>query len=501
MSKFKSQLNKFVIGVMVLVTPMKVATFLAGCSQNNKSVTDPPAVEEVIPPKTEEKPEVVIKTVKVGDLLDENLKSQYEYTNKFNQALVKSVTTSFDKGAVTAIDINEFQIAEEGRIELEIGYVDSITKTEEKDIFEYKGDTRQYSTLPGLSQDKDAYVDSLLASLQLNDNSLIEVDGTTYKLILSDIGQFDAQAEAFGNITFTDVKETTEEKPPVVEMVLVESIVNEIFSGVDFDADLMETAALTVKNSAIVKSEMTRLYAIDLIESSAAIYAEMRLEDDAKTTFCLCALALNSGEKEYFDLAKNFDMSIKTKILELGLTLDSEVEKNSSEYLSIVSECQTLKTNYETKRDSVNDMTSSDVQGVGIATPKQFSPEELEALGITDTNAFAEALLSNTNGTGYEQVTGWTMDDVIKVFPIEFGGEDHITFNSWSRIYVFTKDGVYDYQIKTHRYYGATEDRYGMILNDSENVTIEATTKICDFSENVILYNENGERFIMTTNL
>ncbi len=494
--KFESCFKKSVAIMMIAFMASPVLMNLTACGQKNPPTTEPPKQEEVLPGGQEVNPGVeVVEKISVADVLDAELLEEMEYKQKFNQALISAVGHTYQIGLVNNIDIKEFTIGEEGKIVLEVTYRNTETMLEDVDEVEYVGDTSGFDVLYGLAYNNSDFIEKVVTEAGATLNGEIEKDGEVHDAIVDKFDLFTTQQTAFAQISFEKVNENTGgneqepggEAPPEVEMVTVQSVVDEVFAGVNFTADLKGTLQ-SVVNSVASGYEILNLKAVDYDAQSISFYGDMYYSGNESIIFTHNKIQASGDNFEYIKIVKDLNGYIENKIAAKGLTVGSEIDKNSADYTSLLAEIQAVKTLYDTQKAALNTATLTFT--TGLCVPKQFTPQELQTLGITSTNAFAEALLVNQGGVGFDQVTGWGKEDIVETFFTEFGGES-LSGDSAADAYVVTKNGIYKYRVNVTRD-SASQDKFAIVLEKNDKTSIIDNSQLRTFSTNAIFFDADG---------
>lgn len=485
----KGKIKKFLALGLAFVT-ISGASFLTACGQKNPPEIVPPnQQEQVVPPETQKEIEQelpIVQKVQVQSIIDDACKNK-NYAVYFENSL-KNVANKTLNENVTNIELKNFLLDKQGKVEIEVEFdKDGQTTTTE---IEYAGDTTGFDAFRGMAENKETYINSILTELNLKLSDEIEKDSQTQKSLESEIAKFDTQKENFEKLSFTEVVK----EPEVIEYVTVQEIVDEAFAGVDFDADLKNTAQCAC-NTAKSPSVVQKIFVIDIKEDKVNYYMDRYFTNLNSNGIYEVGLALSNENKEYFAIAKDFEGYILDKLADKGVTLTSQMDKKSQLCADVTAEIDGVKNTYLTQKAKADSCVKAEVSSNNLFTPKQFTNQEMEELGISSMDAFADALLNNEKGTGFDKVTGWTTNDVVATFVTEFNSEA-IDYSSKMNVYIIAKNGIYDNTVWTQRYVGSTDNRYKMILDDKTDVNVELANKIIDFSNNTIVYDSNAERNI-----
>ncbi len=449
--------------------------------------------ESFLSESSEEK-QYVAELICVSDIIHAALGTT-DYLDEFNEEILDIAGEKYGVLNLVSIDIDEFSIAQEGKIVLSV--VVKGAENEEPAIITYEGDTTKYETLYRLAYEKEDYIAEILAEKGLTMDSEVEKDSEVHLDLAETFAgvknDFNSGKTAFANLSAEDFKEPEPVKP--IEYVTVQSIVDEVFKDIDVDADVKETAQAIFTTRVAAGIKMNNLLAVDYDKTAGdyVIYVESESSTGAKNINSFKAENAYPLNSIYLDMSKDFDGYIARTLGEKGLNLTDQVEDGSIEESELVSYFEGIRENYETQKTAIEKTTKTNITAKGLFTIADFDTTKMSELGITSMNAFAEALLNNENGDGYDQVAGWTMDDVVATYVSDFTTES-INYTSKTDILVITKNGIYNYETWTQRIYGDTTDRYSMILSDNQNVDILNTTQVVTLSDNAIVFDENGQR-------
>lgn len=473
-------------------------SLLASCDINASEMSGTQSSSVVTPPASESAPsdgnEIVVETVLVSEVIDEKLGTR-DYRDEFNSSILNVVGEKYGILNLVSIDFDEVTIAEEGKITLSV-----VTKSAENGeaiLITYEGDTTKYETFYRLAYEKDELIAEMLTGrgltleLEIAKNSTVQnvVEGIFAKVI----ADFDSGKKEFENISAEDFKEP--EPPKEIVYVSVRSIVDEVFKDVDVDADIKETAQtiFTTKAASTVKMKKLLAFDYDKETGNCVIYNELQSSSGSKNINSLTIENIYSTCPDYLDMASNMEEYIAEKIADKGINLTDQIEEGSTDESELISYFEGIREEYKEQKSVLESTQSSKIIYKGLFSIADFDSTKMSELGITSMNAFAEALLNNENGDGYDQVTGWTIDDVIATYVSEFNSES-IDYVSRTNILIVTSNGIYDYSISTQRYYGNTTDRYSMILTDDPNVYVTSAEQVASLSSGSVVFDENGQR-------
>lgn len=498
----KDLLKKILAVALSIGISFGLAGLLPGCGQKDPDNTQNPPAEEVIPepednPTAPETPGTEIEEIKieVEDIVDEYFGAK-NFANEFNNALTSFVAKKVDIEKVKDIEVVSFEVKTNGKIVFNVLYDEGEEK--ESDTLTYEGDTTKFENFYKLSINSTSVINGVVAENGLTLDGEVVEDSQQHKDLKDDftvlLATYNKELADFAEIPADDIVVYEEPKP--IEYVTVQSIVDEYFKGMDFDSDIkqvMETIITTktpiidVKNNVALDFEIGQNGKINVIAECL----------NTRTTITALSCFAYTGDTiqyaNFFNLIRDFDGTI-AKILEgKGLTLGSNVDKLSTTVAELKAELSQLKTDYEAEKASFSSIDKSSILARTVIEPKYFTPEELATLGIQDTKAFAEAVLTNEKWQSQGVDPGWTMDDVVAVYVNNFGAED-IDKSSRANMVVVTKDGMFNHELCVRRYVGdATTDRHGMILQDNPNTWLGTTVKEIEFAKGSVVFDASGK--------
>jgi len=495
-----------ILGVSIGLTIGSLGV-LSGCGQKEPEKTPtPPPIVEVQPGggdnSTENSgsensgSEVQETKIEVADVVNEHF-GDINFANEYNLALVDLVAKKVDIEKVKDIEVVSFETKTNGKIVLNVLYEDGEEK--ESDTLTYEGDTTKFENFYKLSTNSTSVINGVVAENGLTLDGKVVEDSQQHKDLEDDfaalLATYNKELADFAKISAEDIVVYEEPKP--IEYVTVQSIVDEYFKGMDFDADtkeVMETIITTktpiieVKNNVVLDFEIGQNGKINIIAEC------LNTRTTVTSLSCFAYTGDTTQYSNFFNLSGDFEGTIAKVLEEKGLTLSSNVDKLSTTVAELRAELGELKADYEAEKASFSSIDKSSILARTVIEPKYFTPEELASLGIQDTKAFAEAVLTNENWQSQGVNPGWTMEDVVAVYVNDFGAED-IDKSSKANMVVITKDGMFNHELCVRRYVGdATTDRHGMVLSDNPNTWLGTTTKEIDFAENAVVFDENGEK-------
>jgi hypothetical protein len=177
-----------------------------------------------------------------------------------------------------------------------------------------------------------------------------------------------------------------------------------------------------------------------------------------------------------------------------GKVMTSNVEKDSEELTQLQTQIINLKTTYEAEKETLEATSKDKIVGTTVFSPETLDATKKSELGITSMNAFAEALLNNKNGEGYDKVTGWTSDDVIATYVGGFSSENIYGVSGFD-ILIMLDTGIIKTRIETTRENNSNEDRYKMLLEDDNKVEVIEVNQVINYENNSMIFDSNGISF------
>ena len=244
-----------------------------------------------------------------------------------------------------------------------------------------------------------------------------------------------------------------------------------------------------------------KVYAIDFEISQDGhftFYAENEMNSTGKIFINSFAITGNTNQyKNFLNLTSdNRDSFISGILNDYSLNANSQIVKGSDVENNLRAELMNVANQYNDEKTVIENTDKNSIKAVTMFSPKKFTQQEMSELGINDLNSFAEALLNNTRGEDFDQVQGWTMDDVVATYVGEFSGEA-IDYSSSVNILVITKKGIINHEVWVQRYHGATDNRFGMILSDNPNTGVRCLEEKVIFGENVVLFSNNDGNVLL----
>lgn len=292
--------------------------------------------------------------------------------------------------------------------------------------------------------------------------------------------------------------ENNTEAPTEDQYVTVREIVDEVFAGIDFDANIKGTIETLFKTKMLEKMELAKVLAFDYeigTDGKFAYYFENFDTSINKSKVLIHTVNADTTKLQtYLEMSKDFEGYIASCLEENNLDFSSTVMGGAADEIELRSKLNNIKSQYLEQKSAIEATNKQNIMmNILFASPTTLTDAHMAELGITDYNAFANMLLTNQNTEGLDQVTGWTMEDVIATYISDFSAEG-IDYSSGANILVVTNAGIYQYEMRTVRSYGDTTDRYSMLLNDSEKTRLKTIEQKAIYSENAVVYDENGER-------
>lgn len=465
---------------------MSTGAIFSACGQKDPPPTNPPGTELPGPEDQTEK-------VAVATILNEYFASR-DLASELNASLKAVASKKVEGNDVKSVEVVSFEKGTNGKIVLNVKYKDELSL--EDDELTITADTTKIADFYNAAINLTTVQNAILAENNVSLTDEVEKDGTAHTAIKEDcasaISKINAGKTALEGISATNI-EIKEETP--IEYVSVQSLVDEVFAGIDFDANLKETAAALVTKKSSSTNKMNKLLAFDFEISKSGnlcFYVEQEvISTGAKEISSLSYTGNITQLADYINLTKDFNNSVGTALQTKSVTLSSQIDKNSTTKQEIVDVLNTLKNNYNSGKTIVEQYISI----ANIAENTFFVPTQTDLsllVGNKGTKAFAEALINHYD------VADFTMDDVVAVYVGDFSGEA-IDYSSRSNILVLTKQGIKNYEMWARRSYGDMTNRYSMILNGNENSGVTSVVNAAEYSNNAVVYDAQENR--ITENL
>ncbi len=463
---------------------MSTGAIFSGCGQKDPPPTNPPGTE--LPG-----PEDQVEKVAVATILNEYFASR-DFASEFNASLKAVASKKVEENDIKSVEIVSFEKGTNGKIVLNVKYKDELSL--EDDELTITADTTKIDDYRNAAINLTAVQNAILTENNVALTDEVEKDGTAHAAIKEDcasaISKINAGKTALEGISATNI-EIKEETP--IEYVSVQSLVDEVFAGIDFDANLKETMGTLIETRA-PQYNTKRLFVFDYnIGTNGKIqfyaeYAHNTTQASYISSFTITTDTTTQLE-DYLSMSKDFETTIENSLQTKSVTLSSQIDKNSTTKQEIVEMLTTLKNNYYIGKTIIEGTSKSNILTNTIFTPTQSDLSSL--VGNKGTNAFAEALIKHYN------VTDFIMDDVVAVYVGDFSGEA-IDYSSRSNILVLTKQGIKNYEMWTRRSYGDMTNRYSMILDGNENSGVTSVANSAEYSNNAVVY--DGEENRITEN-
>lgn len=495
--------NRVVAVVLSLSMALGTASFLTACSQQKEP--DPtPGTTVVTPvdptptPTPEPTPTPVVEKVLASSIYDSAFDG-VDFTNNYVDAFTSAIEQKYSISSLDNLNLAEIEFDRNGKVVFTFEKYDDTTKRYEEDSLTFIGDTTGMETFYNMSQSTAEVVNNVLTKNGVAENTQVEKDSDLYDALVNDFAllraEYDSGKTAFSTMSF--------DKNAEAEYVSVSSIVDEIFADIDVDADLKNIAQHILDVRYTTGPILKKVYAVDFDkENNKLCFVHYRGLDNSKTLGKSSISLDMKSNAEFVNLVEDKESAIKSVLSENETSLDSQVKKNSSFEQDIRNDLTTLKNKYlEQKTNLLNENDKSNVSCSYLyerikdltSDRKYEGDEEFIELGI-ELNDLAKALVTNTKGTGYDNVTGWTADDIIATYsqgqPPE--GWDNTTGYNEVTLCVLTTKGVKSYVVGLRSY--IEPNPYGLVINDSEKVESVTETNIYTYSDNTIVYDANGER-------
>ena len=493
MEREKAFLKKVLAVTLSLAMAFVSSGIFSACKQkeNSNTNTEQSGDSGVNNPETSDQE----TKIAVATVVNEHF-SNINFENDFNLALIDLVAKKANIEDVKDIDVLSFEKAKSGKLVLFVTYEEGAEK--ESDEITYSGDTTKFETFYNMSINSSAVISSVIADNGLTLDGDIVEDSSIHTALEEDftslLKKYNQEKTVFEEITAESLT-IKEDKP--IEYVTVQSIVDDVFSGMDFDENIKDSAQALITTTSNSNRKLNKLYAMDYVSGTngtVSFYLEhLNAAANAITVRKYDATLDTTKISNYLNLSKDFEGAIADILTGYSLALDSKIDKESSLKTEVLEALTLLKNNYLTEKATFDSTASSSIARTTLLIPNILEAEEMQKLGIDSMNDFAEAILNNSKGQGYNKVTGWTMDDVVAVYVGEKQTEN-IEYKGGYSVLVVTKDDILKIGVGTQRYSGSTDDVYGMLLLDNPNVSIVSVESIADYSNNAVTYNENGNR-------
>ena len=448
--------NKDKVVALTLATIAGLSSFgiMSGCEQKTPEgpTNTPGPVVNPTPTPSESK-------ISVATVVNEYFANR-NFRNEFNSSLISVASKKVNASDIKSVSLVSFNNGKSGKIVLNVQYKDSLQQPDQE--LTYSGDTTKFSNFYNLSINKDAVINSVLANNNLTLASEIVKNSTAHTKLKSDfanvISTYNSEKALFEGISASDI--TMKENTTPVEYVSVQNLVDEVFGGINFEANLKETMEKLVATRAPL-FEVKKLFAFDFqVKESGEVkfYVEYANKSTQASYISSFAVTMNTTKiSNYLSLSKDFDSAISQKLASQSLTNQSKIIKNSVEQQTLVETLNKLKQDYLAEKTSLDNTAKANIKTSVLLTPAQFNSTKMQELGISSMNDFAKALLNNTKGKDFDKVTGWGMNDVIATYVAQ-PTEENIEGKSNFDILIFHKEKIAKYNVETQRVYG--DQRY-----------------------------------------
>lgn len=492
--------KKIIAGILTLSMALGTASFLTACSQQKEP--DPtPGTTVVTPvkptptPSPEPTPTPVVEKVLASSIYDSAFDG-VDFTNNYVDAFTSAIEQKYSISSLDNLNLAEIEFDRNGKVVFTFEKYDDTTKRYEEDSLTFIGDTTGMETFYNMSQSTAEVVNNVWTKNGVAENTQVEKDSDLYDALVNDFAllraEYDSGKTAFSTMSF--------DKNAEAEYVTVSSIVNEIFADIDVDADLKEISQhiLEVRYTTVQTSE--RIYAVEFDkENNKLWFVSVKANVDGDQSLIKSSISLDvANNSEFINFVEDKENTIKSVLSENETNLDSQVKKNSSFEQDIKKDLTTLKNKYSAQKTALlNENNKSNISCSYLydRIEDMTSDSEFVELGI-ELNDLAKALATNKNGTGYDNVTGWTVDDIVTTYSEGQGGWSNTTGGNTVRVCVLTTKGVKSYVIGLKSY--IEPNPYGLIIDDSEKVKSITETNLYTYSDNAIIYNANGRRIEKT---
>ena len=254
--KKKGLKQKIVVGLLTLAMSVSSLGILSSCGQsNNPPSNDPPSIIEPLPNPVEEK-------VVVSNVVNEYFGNR-DFRKEFDNSLAVVASKKVDVENIKSVELVSFEKGKSGNFVLNVKNKDELNL--EDDELTFNGDTTAFGDFYNLSINQTAVVNAILADNEVVLTDEIVKDSAKHTAIKGDcadeIAKYDAQKTLFEGISADSI--TVKEDPaPIVEYVTVQSLVDQVFAGIDFDANLKDTAEKIIKTKAPINN-VNKIFAID----------------------------------------------------------------------------------------------------------------------------------------------------------------------------------------------------------------------------------------------
>lgn len=478
--------NKFKVAVkkilpLTLTFAIAISAF-AGCTNNEKNPTKPvdpnPGGGEIVTPVEQKETAIVI----AKDIVEKaGLQAAYD------NAIMGIVEDKYQEVQnITSVDV---VFGTNGRLTIVANVKDANSEAKEVTL-EYEGDTSGFAGIVSLDKSVANLTAQILAELGIDASDEFVKDSNGYKELVTAVSaKLDEQKAKITALSSIDSESIIEkqEVQPEIEYVSVQSIVDEIWGDVDIDADI-KAIAKYLTETRLSNLPFDKLLAVDVEKNELVVYVST-LKNDVKRFYSFSTEVENENINSFFSCVKNKDLIIE-EILS-HFELNQNIVKDSQDEINLRNDLSTSKASYiETKNDLLG-KASGQIMGKGLFTPSILTESQMENLGVESMNEFAYALQSNTRGTGYDYVDGWTMDDVVETY-VTSTSAGGISGTTGYNVKIISANGIYEYHLVILN--GAGDNAYRKLLIDSADVAVTRGDKLANYSDDAIVYDSEGQR-------
>lgn len=487
--------KKIIAGILTLSMAFSTASFLTACSQEPDTTPGTTVVTPVEPtptPSSEPTPTPVVEKVLASSIYDSAF-DDVDFTNNYVDAFTSAIEQKYSISSLDNLNLAEIEFDRNGKVVFTFEKYDDTTKRYEEDSLTYTGDTTGMETFYNMSQNTAEVVNDVWTKNGVEGTSQVEKDGDLYNTLVNDFAslraEYDSGKTAFSTMSF--------DKNAEAEYVSVSSIVNEIFADIDVDADLKEISEHILEVKYPTAQTTKKIYAVEFDKENNKLWfvSVKAINSSGNQTLVKSSISLDvANNSEFINFVEDKESAIKSVLSENETSIDSQVKKNSSFEQDVRNDLTTLKNKYLSQKTALlseNDKSNVSCSSLYDIKDIMVRDEEFAELGI-ELNDLAKALATNTKGTGYDNVTGWTADDIVTTYSQGQAGWNNTTGYNSVKICVLTTNGVKTYSISLQSY--INPNPYELIVEDSEKVVSITESSLYTYSNNTIIYNENGQR-------
>lgn len=507
----KGLIKKTGIVLLGMATVLTLGFSMNSCGKEKPTDSTSPSAQQstsssvVQQPTQDEKP---VQIMVEADSVVEGVLGQKDFENVFNNALVSIVEKEYPDYAVQEVKLESVDIGQNG------SFVLDATLEKDGEIFSskkisYSGNTEDFADFFDYGMNKEDKINSVLNTIGLTSSSAIEEGSDEEKQIIdlfeNDIQDFDEQTQLFKGITAEElVGEVIKTEPKEEDYISVETIVNEAFAGIDFNADLMETVETLFKKKSPAK-EINKIYAFDFVIDDQEGYFEFYLVSSLPkiNRIFIDSCSISNDTTKYYHylnlVSNNKEEFLNDLLNENSLDMNAKIVKGTEEENNIRNILNDVVERYKNEKIELQSIEKKDINADVMFSPKQFTQEEMDELGIDNMNAFAQALLNNTRGDNFDQKYEWTIDDVVATYVRDLGVQN-IYGESGFDILIITDRGIEEHKILLRRASNDEQNRYAMFLNDNPNTKYFGKDDDIKYSENVVLYHNRDEEKLLLEN-